>query len=173
MRVCTIWTTTSTICGISVGRAWAMPMMREAMICIPASTSCGSSSSRAATSSVMTCSTTGSSAGIALMMPSASARMMDGALSRTAAAIMEISSTACGIISVTVSTTEVMPFFSSSPACSFPATRSERPSMIMEMPGSSSPTMRFFRPPIVPWSRVRLSSKFAEAATASLLMTIP
>ena len=158
---------------MSVGSACAMPIIREAMTCIPAFTICGSSSSSTVTSSVMTCRTTGRRVGMALMIPSARARIMEGALSKMAEAIKLMSSTAWGIISVTVSITEVTPFVISSPACLFPATRSEKPSIIMVMPGRSSPTIRFFRPPMVPCIFVRLSSKAAEAATASLLMIMP
>lgn len=73
------------------------------------------------------------------------------------------------IASITLET----PLFSSSAALSFPASRSASPSVICVIPGRSSPTMRFFRPPAVCNSLVRLSSKAAEAATALLLITMP
>ena len=173
MSVCTICTTTSTTCGMRVGRASAIPVMRDAIICIPASMICGSRSISAVTICRITSITTGSSSGIAPIMPSARAEMIAGALSNTAPAIVVIRVTTCGIIPVIEPITEDTPSLIFSPASSFPATRSERPSSIDVIPGRSSPTMRFLRPPIVPLSLVSESSNVADAATASFDMTMP
>ena len=115
MSVCTIWTTTSTTCGISVGNASAIPVMRDAIICIPASMIWGKRSMSAVTISSMTCITTGSSCGIAPIMPSASAEMIAGALSSTADAIVRTSVTTCGIMLVIEPITSVTPFLIFSP----------------------------------------------------------
>ena len=171
--VFTISTTTATICGTSCGIVSAMPLMSDSRISAPADTICGSSPTRAEIISVTILAMVGVSSEIADRSPSASALMIPGALSRTAPAIEVMSSANCGISVRIVSITDVTPLFSSSAACSLPARRSARPSVICVIPGRSSPTMRFFRPPAVCDSLVRLSSKAAEAATASLLITMP
>ena len=172
-RVFTISTTTATICGTSCGIVSAMPLISDSRISAPADTICGSSPTRAEIISVTILAMVGVSSEIAERSPSASALMIPGVLSRTAPAIEVISSANCGISVRIVSITDVTPFFSSSAACSLPARRSASPSVICVIPGKSSPTMRFFRPPAVCESRVRLSSKATEAATASLLITMP
>ena len=171
--VFTISTTTATICGTSCGIVSAMPLMSDSRISAPAETICGSSPTRAEIISVTILAMVGVSSEIADRSPSASALTIPGALSRTAPAIEVVSSANCGISVRIVSITDVTPLFSSSAACSLPARRSASPSVICVIPGRSSPTMRFFRPPAVCDSLVRLSSKAADAATASLLLTMP
>ena len=173
MSVLTISTTTATICGTSCGIVSAMPLMSDSRISAPADTICGSSPTRAEIISVTILASVGVSSEIADSRPSASALMIPGALSRTAPAIEETSFAACGMRVFIASITLDTPLFSSSAACSFPARRSARPSVICVIPGRSSPTIRFFKPPAVCDSLVRLSSKAADAATASLLITMP
>ena len=171
--VFTISTTTATICGTSCGIVSAIPFMSDSRISAPADTICGRSPTNAEIISVTIFASVGLSSEIADSSPSARALIIPGALSRTAPAIEVISSANCGISVRIVSITDVTPLFSSSAACSLPARRSASPSVICVIPGRSSPTMRFFRPPAVCDSLVRLSSKAAEAATASLLITMP
>lgn len=109
------------------GRASAIPVISDAIICIPASIICGSRSIIVVTICRITSITTGRSSGIAPIMPSARAEMITGALSSTAPAIVVISVTTCGIIPVMDPMTEVTPSLIFSPASSFPATRSARP----------------------------------------------
>ena len=84
-----------------------------------------------------------------------------------------MSVTTWGIMVLMLSIMEVTPLSISSAALSFPAIRSEKPSMMLTRPGSISEVIRFSSPPNVLFSRLKLSSNAALAATASLLMTMP
>ena len=107
-----------------------MPSINETNTCIPTVTIWGNRENSVSINCLTTPVATVANCGIASRIPCAREVIINGALSSIAAAIVLINSTACGIICETVSMTEVTPLFISSLAPLFPATRSEKPSVI-------------------------------------------
>ena len=165
--------TTSTICGSNVGSACAIPCASVTMISTPACKICGKASSSTPISWVAVFSTTSISVGSACVIPSTKAASNVGNASKSAVPTLVIAfkivGTACDILF----TMPVMPSLIFSPAVSFPAIRSLKPSITLDILGKKSPISLFFKPLKVPCKRVKLSSNAALAATASSLITMP
>ena len=164
--ICEIWASTC-------GNIELAPCINARIISTPVCTNIGNMLSKTFARAGASFWIVATSPGSAPTIPSAKALTISGAASRNAEANEAMSFMACGIKVLTFFIISANPFLSVSSLPSTPATRPEKPFITDVSPGSSTPTIAFRAPVIVPRSLVKLSWNAADDATASSLIIIP